>query len=77
MKKTSLTIEINEATKDSVKRKQKKKKLQSKPLKSKRKEFNINSKISKLENRKKKKQMHHIRKAKQDITTDRKEIKTS
>lgn len=54
------------------------KELQSRSIKSKRKELNINSKIGELENRKKKKKpMYSIRKAKQDITTDRKEIKTS
>lgn len=52
--------------------------LQNKPIKSKRKKLNINSKISELENRKKKTpKCTALEKAKQDITTDRKEIKTS
>lgn len=53
------------------------KELQNKPIKSKRKELNINSKISELENRKKTHKCTALEKAKQDITTDRKEIKTS
>lgn len=54
------------------------KELQNKPIKSKRKELNINSKTSELENRKKKThKCTALEKAKQDITTDRKEIKTS
>lgn len=76
-KKTLLTNESIQI-KQGLSERNQKKELQSEPIKSKRKELNINSKISELENGgKKQKQMHNIRKAKQDIATDRKEIKTS